>query len=65
MRTKKNKFIDYILSNYKYESWQYIFFLITCTYQIDKLNNTNYNTWSIELQMLLMRNEIWGVVGLN
>jgi hypothetical protein len=43
-----------------------VFFPITCTYQIDKLNSTNYNiTWSIELQMLLMRNEIWGVVGLN
>ncbi len=33
--------------------------------EIDKLNNTNNNTWSIELQMLLMKNEIWGVVDLN
>jgi hypothetical protein len=40
-----------------------VFFPITCTYQIDKLNNTNYNTWSIKLKMLLMINEIWGVVG--
>jgi hypothetical protein len=31
-------------------------------YQIDKLNNTNDNTWSIKEQMLLMRNEIWGMV---
>jgi hypothetical protein len=31
-------------------------------YQIDKLNNTNYNTWSIKEQMLLMINEIWGMV---
>jgi uncharacterized membrane protein YsdA (DUF1294 family) len=31
-------------------------------YQIDKLNNANYNTWSIKEQMLLMRNEIWGMV---
>jgi len=33
-----------------------------CVYQIDKLNNANYNTWSIKEQMLLMRNEIWGMV---
>jgi hypothetical protein len=31
-------------------------------YQIDMLNNANYNTWSIKEQMLLMRNEIWGMV---
>jgi hypothetical protein len=31
-------------------------------YQIDKLNNYYYNTWSIKKQMLLMRNEIWGMV---
>ncbi len=41
------------------------FFPITFVYQIDKLNNTNNNTWSIELQMLLMKNEIWGVIDLN
>jgi hypothetical protein len=32
-------------------------------YQIDKLNNINYYyIWSIKLQMLLMRNVIWGMV---
>jgi hypothetical protein len=32
-------------------------------YQIDKLNNINYYyIWSIKLQMLLMKNVIWGMV---
>jgi hypothetical protein len=39
-----------------------VLFLIMCVYQIDKLNCMNYNTCSIRLHMLLMRNEFWGVV---
>jgi hypothetical protein len=38
------------------------FLLTKHVYQIDKLNNTNDNTWSINEQMSLMRNEIWGMV---
>ena len=31
-------------------------------YQIERLNNANYATWSIKIEMLLTRSELWGVV---
>jgi len=37
-------------------------FFVVHVYQIDKLNSIIYNTWSIKLQMLLIRSEIWGIV---
>jgi hypothetical protein len=37
-------------------------FFMVHLYQIDKFNSINYSTWSIKLQMLLIRSEIWGIV---
>ncbi len=37
-------------------------FFVVHVYQIDKLNSINYSTWSIKLQMLLIRSDIWGIV---
>jgi hypothetical protein len=31
-------------------------------YSIDKLTSQNYPIWSIQLEMLLIQNELWGVV---
>jgi hypothetical protein len=39
-----------------------VFFFVVHVYQIDKLNSINYSTWSIKLQMLLIRSEIWRIV---
>jgi len=31
------------------------------TYQVDKLTSTNYEQWSIQLEVLLLKNDQWGV----
>ena len=30
---------------------------------IEKLNNNNYNTWSVRMQFYLLSQDLWGIVG--